>query len=289
MGSEYRAKVRVLFEMATIRWLFLTLPFVFMSMILAAEGIPYWVELFWIFMAVFNLRNAGMYFNRLVDQEIDARNPRTRHRALPSNRIDRKTVLLMATVSIALYAFSAYMLNITCLVLSPIPAVLTLFYPYFKRFTWTLHFVLGAVLAGAPLGAWIAIRGRAEPVAWLLTFAVGFWVVAFDVILDNVDTEFYRSANLFSIPRFLGYVRSNQLALVCHLASLLLFYFLAETLELGIIYRMGLLVIFMLLVYVYFVLFRQGFKKYLSICYTMNVSLSSLFFLFTITDHFVKL
>ena len=118
---------------------------------------------------------------------------------------------------------------------------------------------------------------------------MGGWGVAFDVILDNIDSEFYRSTNLFSIPRFLGYVRSNQLALAAHLVSLVLFYLLAETLNLGMIFRFGLLVILLLLVYIYIVLFKQGFKKYLSICYGMNVSLSFLFFLFTITDHFVKL
>ncbi len=289
MGSERFAKAQVLFEMATVRWLFLILPFVFMSVILAAEGFPDGAQIFWIFLAVLNLRNAGMYINRLVDHEIDAKNPRTQHRALPSERIDRKSVLVMTVVSILLFELSAYILSFICFALSPIPLLLTIFYPYFKRFTWGLHLVLGAILAGAPMGAWIAIRGTVEPAIWLLTFAVGGWGLAFDVILDNVDTEFYRDAKLFSIPRFLGYVRSNQLALAAHLVSLVLFYLLADVLGLGMIYRFGLLIILLLLVYIYIVLFKQGFKKYLSICYGMNITLSSLFFLFTITDHFVKL
>ena len=289
MGSERFAKAQVLFEMATVRWLFLILPFVFMSVVLAAEGFPGWVQIFWVFMAVLNLRNAGMYINRLVDHEIDSQNPRTQHRALPSERIDRKSVLVMTLVSIVLFELSAYSLSFICFALSPIPLVLTILYPYFKRFTWGVLFILGAILAGAPMGAWIAIRGTVEPAIWLLTFAVGGWGLAFDVILDNVDTEFYRDAKLFSIPRFLGYVRSNQLALAAHLVSLVLFYLLAETLDLGMIYRFGLLIILLLLVYIYIVLFKQGFKKYLSICYAMNITLSSLIFLFTITDHFVKL
>jgi 4-hydroxybenzoate polyprenyltransferase len=289
MDSDCLAKAQVLFEMATMRWLFLTLPFVFMSVILAAEGFPYWTKIFWICMAVFNLRNAGMYLNRLVDHEIDAKNPRTQHRALPSRRIDRQSVWGMAVISIILFEISAYVLGPVCLLLSPIPLILTILYPYFKRFSWSLHLVLGAIMAGAPLGAWVAIRGTTDPAAWLLTFAVGGWGFAFDVILDNVDSEFYRKTNLFSIPRLLGYVRSNQLALAAHLVSLLLFYFLAEMLNLGIIYRLGLLVIVLLLAYIYIVLFKQGLKQYLSICYVMNVSLSCLFFLFTITDQFVKL
>lgn len=289
MGSERFAKAQVLFEMATVRWLFLILPFVLMSVVLAAEGFPDGAQIFWIFMAVLNLRNAGMYINRLVDHEIDSQNPRTQHRALPSKRIDRKSVLIMTVISIVAFEISAYMLSFICFALSPIPLVLTIFYPYFKRFTWGLHFILGAILAGAPMGAWIAIRGTVEPAIWLLTFAVGGWGLAFDVILDNVDTEFYRDVKLFSIPRFLGYVRSNQLALAAHLVSLVLFYLLAESLGLGMIYRLGLLIILLLLVYIYIVLFKQGFKKYLSICYGMNITLSTLFFLFTITDHFVKL
>lgn len=289
MDFEFPAKARVLFEMATIRWLFLVLPFTFMAVILAAGGIPPWTRLFWIFMALFNLRNAGMYINRLVDQKIDTQNPRTKNRALPSGRIDRKSVLIMTVVSLAFYELAAYFINHICLILSPIPVALIILYPFAKRFTWGLHIILGVIMALAPLGAWLAIRGTAELPAWILTFAVAGWGIAFDVILDNVDTEFYKKAQLFSIPRFLGYVRSNQLALVCHIVSLLLFYSLAETLGLGVIYRSGLIVVFLSLVYVYFVLFKQGLEKYLSICYGINVGLSSLFFLFTITDHFVKL
>ncbi len=147
MGSERFAKAQVLFEMATVRWLFLILPFVFMSVILAAEGFPGGVQIFWIFMAVLNLRNAGMYINRLVDHEIDSQNPRTKHRALPSKRISRKSVLAMAVISVLIFELSAYSLSFLCLALSPIPLLLTIFYPYFKRFTWGLHRVLGAILA----------------------------------------------------------------------------------------------------------------------------------------------
>ncbi len=279
-----KGRINLLFEMTTIKWLSLTLPFALMGAVLAADGLPAWDKLFWIFVALFNVRNGGMFVNRLVDREIDRQNPRTRTRLMPRALLSPRQVLLAAVVSFAVYLVAAYMLNPLCFLLSPLPIGLIIIYPYAKRFTWSLHFILGGVMALAPLGAWIAVSGRFEAPAFILSLAVLCWGCAFDIILDNQDSEFYRVAGLHSIPSSLGYKKSNQLALMLHGLAIFLFYAVTWLHQMGNIYKLGLLVVIGLLIYEYWIIFLKGLGEYKRIAYGLNTVLCTLFFVFTITD-----
>ena len=277
-------KLNLLFKMTTVKWLSLTLPFALMAAVLAADGMPAPEKLFWILLALFNVRNGGMFVNRLVDRNIDSQNPRTRRRLMPRALLSPRQVLLAALFSFAVYIWASYMLNPLCFRLSPLPIALIVIYPYAKRFTWGLHFILGAVMAFAPMGAWIAVNGRLETPAVVLGLAVLCWGGAFDIILDNQDSEFYRRAGLYSIPSRLGYKRSNQLALGLHLLALFLFYSVGWLHRVGPLYKFGLLAVVVLLAYEYWVIFLKGLEEYKKIAYAMNTALCSLFFLFTVGD-----
>lgn len=279
-----RSKFSLLFKMTTVKWLTLTLPFALMGAVLAAGGIPPVEKLLWILVALFNVRNGGMFVNRLVDRKIDSINPRTRSRLMPRALVTTNEVRWAAVVSFAVYVFAAYMINPLCFRLSPVPIALIIFYPYAKRFTWGLHFILGSVLAFAPLGAWIAVTGKLETAAVILSLAVMCWGCAFDIILDNQDTDFYRKAGLYSIPTSLGYVKSNQLALALHVIAMFLFYAVTWLHKMGNIYKLGLVAVILLLAYEYWIIFLKGLNAYKKIAYGLNTAISISFFIFTITD-----
>ncbi len=288
MASDLWQKGRILYQMVTMRWVLLTLPFAFMGAVLAAGGIPPLAKIFWVLVAFMAVRNAGMYVNRLIDRPIDEQNPRTKNRALPQGLITERWVWGAAIVSFMVFTGAAYMLNPLCLYLSPLAIVAIILYPYAKRVTWGLHILLGLIMACAPVGAWIGIRGGVEPATFVLAAAVMCWGTAFDVILDNQDALFYQQAGLHSLPALLDYRRSNQIALLMHILALAAFYAITELLGLGLIYKLGLVVITLSLGYEYMVIFKQGLEQYKKLAYGLNVSISSLFFLVTLTDVLVS-
>ncbi|MFQ5646965.1 MAG: UbiA-like polyprenyltransferase [bacterium] len=273
-----------LVKMVTLRWLFLTLPFALMGAVLPFKSFPPAPELFWIFFAFFNARNGGMFVNRLVDRKIDAENPRTRHRLLPSGQLSVSAAIMATIVSFLLYIWSAYQLNPLCFRLSPIPIFFICCYPYAKRFTWGLHFLLGITMAFAPLGAWIAVGGPVGLPVVLLSVAVLLWGAAFDIVLDNQDTDFYKQKGLHSLPAALGYTGANLVALLTHLTAMALFFYLAALLHMGMIFYAGLGVIAVLLAYEYGVAFFKGLESYQRIVYRANIKITVFFFLFTVFD-----
>lgn len=165
-----------------------------------------------------------MGFNRLVDAEIDARNPRTRERALPKGQVSRPMVVVFIFMSVLLLELSAAKLNPLCLMLSPALLLLLFSYSYTKRFTWASHVVLGMCLGAAPAAAWIAVRGDFDPRILAISFAVLFWVAGFDVLYSLQDLDFDRQEGLHSIPRYLGVGKSLWVARGFHfvMAALLL-------------------------------------------------------------------
>ena len=165
-----------------------------------------------------------MGFNRLVDAEIDARNPRTSGRALPKGQVSRLMVVVFIFLSVLLLELSAAKLNPLCLMLSPVLLLLLFSYSYTKRFTWASHVVLGMCLGAAPAAAWIAVRGDFDPRILAFSFAVVFWVAGFDVLYALQDIDFDRKEGLHSIPRYLGVGRSLWVARGFHfvMAALLL-------------------------------------------------------------------
>jgi 4-hydroxybenzoate polyprenyltransferase len=163
-----------------------------------------------------------MAFNRLVDRGFDAANPRTRTRALPAGLVTPGWVAGFVAVSCALLVFAAWRLNPLALALSPVALAVILGYSFTKRFTWASHLALGLALAGAPLGAWIAVRGSVAPTPFVLAAAVLTWVAGFDVLYALQDRDFDRARGLHSIPARFGVVGALAISTVLHLGTLAL-------------------------------------------------------------------
>ncbi len=208
--------LQTVLEMIKFEHTIFALPFAFSGMMLAAEGWPSWRTVAWIIVAMVGARSAAMAFNRWVDRWIDAANPRTADRALPSGRVSAAFVVAFIVASCALLVVAAWQLNPLALALSPVALLIVLGYSFTKRFTWASHLLLGLALSGAPLGAWIAVRGdiTATPVA--LAAAVLCWVAGFDVLYALQDMEFDRRTGLSSIPARFGEAGSLLLSGLLH-------------------------------------------------------------------------
>lgn len=211
-----------LLEMIKFEHTLFALPFAFLGMILAAEGWPSWRTVFWIVVAMVGARSAAMGWNRLVDREIDAANPRTVKRALPAGLISPPAVALFVAASSALLLLAAWQLNPLTLAFAPLALAILFLYSYTKRFTWASHLVLGLSLGGAPLGAWIAVRGDFAPTPFLLACAVLLWVAGFDVLYALQDLDFDRGTGLYSIPAKFGVVGSLWISAFLHTLMLAL-------------------------------------------------------------------
>ena len=200
------------------------LPFALLSAILAAGGVPSGRTLLWILVAMVGARSAAMSFNRIVDRNLDARNPRTARREIPSGVVSPFAAGVFCAVSAALLVVAAAQLNRLCLYLSPVALAIVLGYSYAKRHTAAAHLVLGLSLAIAPVGAWVAVTGAFALPPVLLGLGVVFWVAGFDVIYSLQDEEFDRREGLRSIPARFGAPRALQIARLFHGATLTLFY-----------------------------------------------------------------
>ncbi len=209
-------------EMIKFEHTVFALPFAFLGMMLAANGWPAWSTVGWIVVAMVGARSAAMGFNRLADRRIDAANPRTADRALPAGEVTPAFVALFVAASCGLLVLAAWRLNPLALALSPLALVILLGYSYTKRFTNWSHLVLGLALAGAPLGAWIAVRGGVEATPLALAGAVLLWVAGFDVLYALQDLDFDRRSGLYSVPVRFGERGALVVSGLLHLAMLVL-------------------------------------------------------------------
>jgi len=180
------------------------LPFALLAAFLAADGWPRAATLGKILVAMIGARSAAMAHNRLADRRLDAANPRTASRALPSGELSVRFVWVFLVCSVGLFVAAAASLNRLTLALSPVALALLLAYSYTKRFTALSHLVLGLCLGIAPVGAWIAVRGSIALLPVLLGLAVLFWTAGFDVIYALQDESHDRAAGLRSIPARFG-------------------------------------------------------------------------------------
>ena len=215
-------RLNVVLGMIKFEHTLFALPFAFMGMLLAAGGWPPWRTVGWIVAAMVGARSAAMGWNRLVDRHIDAANPRTAGRALPAGQVTPAFVAGFVAASAALLVVAAWQLNPLTLALSPVALAIVLLYSYTKRFTWASHLVLGLSLAGAPLGAWIAVRGDVAAPPLALGGAVLLWVAGFDILYALQDVDFDRRAGLFSVPARFGVRAALWLSALLHAAMLLL-------------------------------------------------------------------
>src|SRR5262245_6251966 len=189
-----------LLDMIKFEHTLFALPFALLSLFLASEGMPEPRVLLWVLVAMVGARSTAMAMNRIADRRFDAENPRTRDRHLPAGTVRLLTAWVFALGSAALFVVAAWRLNALTLALAPVALAVVWSYSWTKRFTWASHLWLGLALALAPLGAWIAVRGRLDPLPLVIGAGVLFWVAGFDTIYACQDVEFDRRAGLFSLP-----------------------------------------------------------------------------------------
>ena len=276
--------LRVTLEMIKWEHSVFALPFALCGAMLAAKGLPTAHQLAWIVVAMVAARSAAMAFNRLADASIDAANPRTRTRALPSGTLTPRFVAAFVTVSCAVFVLAAWQLNRLTLLLSPVALAVVLLYSYAKRFTRWSHLVLGFALGIAPTAAWIAVRGSFDPRILLLTAAVTFWVGGFDVLYACQDFEFDQQAELHSVPRHFGIAQSLWIARGLHVLMLLLLLTLVPTFALGKLAMAGVAVVALLLAYEHSLVSAHDLSRLNAAFFTMNGVISVVFFCFVAAD-----
>jgi 4-hydroxybenzoate polyprenyltransferase len=247
------------------------LPFALASMALAFEGRAFeWSRLLWIVVAMVGARSAAMGFNRLADHAIDARNPRTAARELPRGVLTRAEVWVFVLASSGALVLAAAMLNPLCLALSPVALLVVLGYSYTKRFTDLSHLVLGLALGIAPVGAWIAVRGRFDVVPVLLGLAVLAWVAGFDVIYACQDVDFDRREGLRSIPARFGVGPALLVARGLHLLAVGLLAAVYPLSHLHPVYLAGVAVVGALLAYEHTLVRAGDLSRVNAAFFTMN-------------------
>ena len=196
-----------------------SLPFVVAAILLETEGRPPAAKLLWIIVAAFGARNAANALNRIIDRDIDAKNPRTAGRHLPSGKLAPRELWLFTFAMLALLVLGAAMLNPLCLALLPVAGLLLLGYSYTKRFTWLSHYWLGVACSAATMGAFLGISGAFHFRYFPLTAGVALWVAGFDIIYALQDIEFDRKEHLYSIPARFGETSARIIAAASHLGA----------------------------------------------------------------------
>jgi len=214
------------------------MPFALTGALLAWRNLNFSVDtpalkLLYIILAMIGARSAAMTFNRILDARIDAKNPRTAMRHIPSGQLSQRFAWGFLVASSAIFFLASALLNPLCLMLSPIALAIVLFYSYTKRFTSFAHLVLGASLGIAPSAAWFAVTGSLDYPIGFLSLAVMLWTAGFDIIYACQDTDFDRREGLFSIPARIGIANALNLSRLFHVLTLVSLTALSQSLSLS--------------------------------------------------------
>src|SRR5437870_7403029 len=267
-------------EMIRIEHTLFALPFAFLGAVFAARGIPTASQIIWITVAMVGARSTAMAFNRIADKDYDARNPRTKIRAIPAGALSVAFVWGFTLISAAVFLVAAAMLNRLTLLLSPVALASVMLYSYTKRWTLLSHLILGWCLAIAPTGAWIAVRGAIDnPVPLLLSLAVLLWTAGFDVLYACQDYDFDRREALYSIPARFGVARALWISRALHagaFAALVALYFVTN---LGTLALLGLIATGGLLIYQHTLVRANDLSRLNAAFFTTNAFVSVILFL----------
>jgi 4-hydroxybenzoate polyprenyltransferase len=246
-----------------------------------------WMKLLWIVIAMVGARSAAMAFNRVVDADIDGRNPRTKSRHLPAGLLSSGFAWGFVALSTMVFLLASRQLNPLCFHLAPVALGIVFFYSFTKRFTSFSHLVLGFSLGIAPAAAWIAMTGSLDPRILWLTAAVTCWTAGFDVIYACQDYEFDVESSLFSLPRRLGTAGALRVAQLLHVAMIGCLGALVFVLHLGVLSLVGIAAVAGLLIYEHSLVKPDDLSRVDAAFFTMNGYVSVLFFLFWAADIFL--
>ncbi|HLR04556.1 MAG TPA: UbiA-like polyprenyltransferase [Pyrinomonadaceae bacterium] len=280
MSAGIVSNIRTTLEMIKIEHTLFALPFALLGAVLAARGLPSFSQLLWIAVAMVGARSTAMAFNRIADKDYDARNPRTKARAIPAGKLSVVFVLIFTIAGAGMFLFAAAMLNRLTLILSPLALASVMLYSYTKRWTTLSHIVLGWCLAIAPTGAWIAVRGTIDsPAPLLLSLVVLLWTAGFDVLYACQDYDFDRREGLYSIPARFGIARALWFSRGLHagaFAALVLLYFVTN---LGLLAIIGVIATGALLIYQHTLVRANDLSKLNAAFFTTNAFVSVILFL----------
>lgn len=260
------------------------LPFALAAAMIAAGGIPGLSEIFWIMVAMVGARSGAMGLNRVIDRKIDAMNPRTMIREVPSGKIAASEALAFSILSLGLMVLAAYMLNPLCFKLSPVAIAVLVLYSYCKRFTWAAHFVLGLSISAGPIGAWIAVRGTFDLEILPLGMGVMLWLAGFDVLYALQDTKFDRDHGLHSIPARFGIKRSILMARALHLGAWCMLAVNGVVFHMGAYYWAGMALVAGLFVYEHSLVRHDDLDRLDIAFFNMNGYISVSVFIVTLID-----
>jgi 4-hydroxybenzoate polyprenyltransferase len=260
------------------------LPFAYVGALLAVGDIPGGHDLLWITLAMVGARSLAMGLNRLIDAGIDARNPRTAGRELPSGLLTPPQVLLFCAASLALFLAAVFQLDPLVRWLWPIPVAGFVIYPYLKRWTWVSHLWLGAVDGLAPVGAWVAITGTLPWESWVLGGAVAAWVAGFDLFYSLFDLEVDRAQQLHSVATRFGERGVFFGARVLHGATVGLLAVAGLGLPVGPLYWIGVAAVAFLLAYEHSLVRPGDLRRLDAAFFTVNGVIALVFLGFVLGD-----
>jgi 4-hydroxybenzoate polyprenyltransferase len=260
------------------------LPFAYVGALLSVHDWPGWAPVGWITLAMVGARTLAMGLNRLIDAELDARNPRTSGRELPSGTLTRGQVLGLCALALALFLVAVFRLDPAVRWLWPIPVVLFVVYPYLKRVTWLCHLWLGASLGLAPVGAWVAVTGDLPWQAWTLGAAVALWVAGFDLFYSLFDLEHDRAQGLHSWATRFGERGVFAGARAMHLGVVGLLAAAGLGLPVGAAYWLGVAAVAALLGYEHSLVRPGDLRRLDAAFFTVNGIISVVFLAFVLAD-----
>ena len=278
--NDFRQKLGTTLAMIKFEHTVFALPFAFLGAVLAANGLPEWRQLLFITLAMIGARSAAMTFNRIVDRDIDAANPRTVNRELPSGKLSVKFAWIFFAASVTLFGVAAYSLNWLTFALSPVALLSILGYSYAKRFTAFAHLILGWSLAISPTAAWIAVRGTLDSeIPILLSLLVLMWTAGFDVLYACQDYEFDKKAGLRSIPARFGIKNSLWIARVFHAQAFIVLLLLYLVTGLGWLALVGVFAVGALMIYQHTLVKPNDLSRMNAAFFTTNAFVSVILFL----------
>jgi len=268
------------------------LPFALVGVVLASYIAPITISaVAWVVVAFTAARFAAMGFNRIVDREIDARNPRTRMREIPSGQMTVREASIAVGLASVVFFLAAWQLNPLCLLLAPAALIWVLFYSYTKRFTRWSHLVLGVGLSIAPVGGYLAITGRWSSPWWMLialAIAVATWVAGFDILYALQDVSFDRENGLYSVPSTFGEANALGIARMLHFTTVVALALAGIGAGAGIVYFAGVIVAAILLLYEHSLVKVNDFSRLDAAFFTMNGVISIVFLGFVFTERLLR-
>ena len=279
-------QTKIILEMIKFEHTVFMLPFALMAAVVAGrhDWLNFAHKLPWILLAMVGARSAAMAFNRIVDRQFDALNPRTASRAIPAGLLSVPQVTVFTIIAALLLVFAAYMLNPLAFALSPVALGLALGYSYTKRFTPFSHLFLGLAMAVAPVGAWIAVTGRIDPPALWLGGAVACWLFGFDILYALQDADFDRANGLHSMPARLGPAGALWVSRTAHAVMVGLLVIAGISAHLGAIYFVAVLLAAAVVIWEQSLVKPNDLSRLNLAFFTLNGYISAGLFLLTLAD-----